>query len=95
MTSHGTRSRGISCDLRVSASDVTHPSPGSLLRNGSVNTPSMQQCERARLHVCTIEGFIRESGMSKKSVLRSEFVESVLGESFTKKISQSARSVNM
>jgi hypothetical protein len=31
--------------------------------------------------------------MFKKSVLRSEFAESVLGESFTK-ISQSARSVN-
>jgi hypothetical protein len=32
--------------------------------------------------------------MSKRSVLRSEFAESVLGESFMKKISQSARSVN-
>jgi hypothetical protein len=43
MASHGTRSRGISRDLRVSASDATHPSPGSLLRYGSVNTPSSQQ----------------------------------------------------
>jgi hypothetical protein len=43
MTSHGTRSRGISRDLCVSTSDVTHPSPGPLLQYGSVNTPSRQQ----------------------------------------------------
>jgi ABC-type phosphonate transport system ATPase subunit len=36
-----TRSRGISRDLRVAASDVTQPSPGSLLRDGPGNR---QQC---------------------------------------------------
>jgi hypothetical protein len=43
MTAHRTRSGGISRDHRISASDVTHPSPGSLLRYGSVNAPSRQQ----------------------------------------------------
>jgi hypothetical protein len=52
---------------------------------------------------CTIEGYIRGTEMSKQSVfrsqfsrgvLRSEFAEQDLDESFTKKISQSALSVN-
>jgi hypothetical protein len=52
---------------------------------------------------CTTGDYIRGTEMSRQSVfrsqfsrgvLRSEFAEQDLGESFTKKISQSARSVN-
>jgi hypothetical protein len=64
MTSHGTTSRGISRDLRVFASDVTQPSPGSLPRYGS-QTPLPGNSD-AR----TIEGYIRGIGMSKKSVVK-------------------------
>jgi hypothetical protein len=63
----------------------------------------LRNTKQAALSACSIEDFIRGTGMSKKSVckeqsyesvLRSEFAEPDLGESFTKKISQSARSVN-
>jgi hypothetical protein len=54
-----TRSREISRDLRVSASDVTQPSPGSLLRDGPGNREQCRSYDR---------GFIRGTEMSKQSV---------------------------
>jgi hypothetical protein len=70
MTSHGTRSRRKSRDFRVSASDVTHPSPGSLL-------PFPGNSD-----ACTIEGFVRGTGMSKKSVLRSSTSKFSVGDNY-------------